>query len=202
MDAISQTTFSSAFSWMKMFEIQIIEISLKFVPKGPINNIPALVQIMAWRRAGDKPLSEPIMVSLTTHICVTRLQWVNDVSMEALRGNVVWHERHVFFRLLTQCGLLTSEGVPKACHHWFSQWHDAFLVPSHCLYQCWLMDIFTHRNMKFESWSIAFHPRKYFWISRLQYVSHFIKASLCWINSDVGAAQKWLVAICRRLIDE
>ena len=35
-----------------------IEFSLKFVPKGPINNIPALVQIMAWRRWGDKPLSE------------------------------------------------------------------------------------------------------------------------------------------------
>ena len=35
-----------------------IKISLKFVPKGPINNIPALVQIMAWRRSGDKPLSE------------------------------------------------------------------------------------------------------------------------------------------------
>ena len=32
-----------------------IKISLKFVPKGPINNIPALVQIMAWRRPGDKP---------------------------------------------------------------------------------------------------------------------------------------------------
>ena len=41
-----------------------IKISLKFVPKGPINNIPALVQIMAWRRPGDKPLSEPILVSL------------------------------------------------------------------------------------------------------------------------------------------
>ena len=51
-----------------------IKISLKFVPKGPINNIPALVQIMAWRRPGDKPLSEPMMVSLLTHICVTRLQ--------------------------------------------------------------------------------------------------------------------------------
>ena len=35
-----------------------IKISLKFVPKGPINNIPALVRIMAWRRPGDKPLSE------------------------------------------------------------------------------------------------------------------------------------------------
>ena len=30
-----------------------IKISMKFVPKGPINNIPALVQIMAWRRPGD-----------------------------------------------------------------------------------------------------------------------------------------------------
>ena len=36
-----------------------INISLKFVPKGLINNIPALVQIMAWRRPVDKPLSEP-----------------------------------------------------------------------------------------------------------------------------------------------
>ena len=52
------------------------KISLKFVPKGPINNIPSLVQIMAWRRSGDKPLSEPMMVSLLTHICVTRPQWV------------------------------------------------------------------------------------------------------------------------------
>ena len=56
-----------------------IKISLKFVPKGPINNIPALVHIMAWRRPGDKPLSEPMMVSLLTHICVTRPQWVNSL---------------------------------------------------------------------------------------------------------------------------
>ena len=39
-----------------------IKIPVKFVPKGPINNIPALVQIMAWRRSGHKPLSEPIIV--------------------------------------------------------------------------------------------------------------------------------------------
>ena len=56
-----------------------IKISLKFVHKGPIINIPALVQIMAWRRSGDKPLSEPMMVSLPTHICVTRPQWVNGL---------------------------------------------------------------------------------------------------------------------------
>ena len=59
----------------------LIKISLKFVPKGPINNIPSLVQILAWRRSGDKPLSEPMMVTLSTHICVTRPQWVNDAVM-------------------------------------------------------------------------------------------------------------------------
>ena len=63
----------------------VIKISLKFVPKDPINNIPALVQIMAWRRAGNKPLSEPIMVSLSTHICVTRPQWVKLLYWDEMR---------------------------------------------------------------------------------------------------------------------
>ena len=53
-----------------------ITISLKFVRKSPINNIPALVQIMAWRWSGHKPLSEPMMVSLQsllTLICALGL---------------------------------------------------------------------------------------------------------------------------------
>ena len=54
-----------------------IQISQKFVPKGLINNIPALVLIMAWSRPGDKPLSESMMVRSLTDICVTRPQWVN-----------------------------------------------------------------------------------------------------------------------------
>ena len=49
-----------------------IAISMMLVLSGPINNIPALVQIMAWRRPGDKPLSEPMLLSVPTHICVTR----------------------------------------------------------------------------------------------------------------------------------
>ena len=51
-----------------------IKFSLQFVPKGPINNIPVLVQIMAWRRPGNKPLSEAVMVSLLTHKCVPQSQ--------------------------------------------------------------------------------------------------------------------------------
>ena len=42
-----------------------IQISLKIVPGSPIDNKPALVQIMAWRRTGDKPLSEPMMTQFT-----------------------------------------------------------------------------------------------------------------------------------------
>ena len=38
-----------------------IEISLRIVPRGPINNILALVPIMAWRHSGDKPLSETMI---------------------------------------------------------------------------------------------------------------------------------------------
>ena len=71
MAAVSQTTLSNVFSGMKMLEFRL-KFSLKFVPKGPIDNISALVQKMAWRRPGDKPLSDPMMASLPTHICVTR----------------------------------------------------------------------------------------------------------------------------------
>ena len=57
-----------------------IEISLKFVPKGPINNVSASVQIMAWHQLSDKPLCEPIMVNLLTHLCITRSQWVKFLN--------------------------------------------------------------------------------------------------------------------------
>ena len=56
-DDIFKGIFSNENVWI------LIKISLKFVPKGPINNIPALVQKMAWRRPGDKPLSEAMMVN-------------------------------------------------------------------------------------------------------------------------------------------
>ena len=64
-----QAMFSNGFSWMKNFNF-LNEISLKL-----IDNMTALVQIMAWRRPGDKPLFEPMLVRLPMHICVIRCQW-------------------------------------------------------------------------------------------------------------------------------
>ena len=75
-DVIFQWIFLNENIWIP------IAISLKFVPKGSINNIPALVQIMAWRRPGNKPLPELMMVNLLTHICVTRPQWVNACPLK------------------------------------------------------------------------------------------------------------------------
>ena len=57
MAAISQTIYSDLFS-IEKFCI-LIEISLKFVPEGPIDNKSASVQVMARRRTGDKPLPKP-----------------------------------------------------------------------------------------------------------------------------------------------
>ena len=110
MAAIFQTTFSNAFSWMKNAWILFTTISLNFVPKGPINNIPALVQIMAWRRPGDKPLSDPRMLRLPTHICVTRPQWVkNGLNL----GNmVVCVSRHGLC-ITTKCGISIGISIKK-----------------------------------------------------------------------------------------
>ena len=71
-DAIFKWIFLNENVWI------LIKISLKFAPKCLINNIPALVQIMAWCRLGNKPLSGPVMVRLLTHICITWFEsiWV------------------------------------------------------------------------------------------------------------------------------
>ena len=83
MDAIFKRIFVNENLWIP------IKISLKFVPKGSINNIPALVRIMAWRRLGDKPLSEPMMVNSSSYICVTRPQWVKIRDRDIMKVNAL-----------------------------------------------------------------------------------------------------------------
>ena len=63
IDNIFKCIFLNENAWI------LLRISLNFVPRVRINNIPSLVQIMAWCRPGDKPLSEPMMVSLLMHMC-------------------------------------------------------------------------------------------------------------------------------------
>ena len=110
-----------------------INISLKFVPGGRINNIPAFVQIMAWRRLGGKPLSEPMMIILLTHICVTRPQWVKIlISWEGF----LW--KKFYLRWLKQL-----------CHFWADSNFlvIASVIESFLFYQT----LFHYINMHFSS---------------------------------------------------
>ena len=70
----------------------LINISLEFIPNGQIKTILALVQIIAWRLPGDKPLSEPMMVivywRIYTSLCPNELMMFCEWNpMEAYR----WH---------------------------------------------------------------------------------------------------------------
>ena len=72
----------------------LIQILLKFVPKGLISNKPAMVLIMAWHWAGDKPLSELM------HICITR-------PPQGLEANRKWPP---FYRQDYKCIFLSGNG--------------------------------------------------------------------------------------------
>ena len=94
-----------------------IKHSLKFTPEGPINNIPALVLIMAWHRPGHKPLSEPMMVRLLRHICITRPQWVkkaNALTFSHVTRSMAWISDKRWRNLCTF--FMTTSG-------WYSRWY-------------------------------------------------------------------------------
>ena len=62
----------------------LIQISLKFVPKGPIDNKSILVQVMAGTEQATSHYLNQCWPYSLTHICVTRPQWVNSIA--ALSG--------------------------------------------------------------------------------------------------------------------
>ena len=122
MDAISQTTFSNAFSWMKMFEFRL-KFHWSLFPWVQLTIFQsAMVQIMAWCRPGDKPLSEPMMVSLLTHICVTRPQWVNHTKPIAVV--FTWSEISLWYRIVNHCPLFS----------YFYETHTMYIVHPRNMY--------------------------------------------------------------------
>ena len=71
-----QKYFRHIFSLLHVWKLSSLnQISLKFVPDGPINNMPVLAQIMHWRPTGDKPFVWTHDGLCQTHICVTRPHW-------------------------------------------------------------------------------------------------------------------------------
>ena len=131
-DDIFESIFVNENVWIS------INISLKFVPKGPIDHIPALDQIMTWRRPSEKPLSEPMMINLPTHICVTRPQWVNEnnsmwrnntflTNLFFIEGRKSWHTYaianyvSIFYKGFRRCSCCAEDSSwPR--NLWITPW--------------------------------------------------------------------------------
>ena len=90
----------------------LIKISLKFVPKSPIYNKPTSLEIMAWRRIGDKPLSEPKLTRFPEHRCGTTGGWAK-VCLEVPGVEVPYQG-------ICRCEFLLNL--------WYNrQWHDLLI---------------------------------------------------------------------------
>ena len=134
----------------------LIKISLKFISNGTITDIQALVQIRAWRRPDDKPLSEPM-----THICVTRPLWTKSISSDIWKYfNLSLHTLYAYaakyadiivYPFIYLCACLCA-GVNIHMHMYF---YDIYyrqhfpgmplsqIAPSFCVSGC---DIFKDMN--------------------------------------------------------
>ena len=71
----------------------LIKISVKCVHKGPIDNNPAFVQIMAWRRKATSHYLNQSWPRLLTHICVSRPQWVKCARHVEQLNVCCWEKR-------------------------------------------------------------------------------------------------------------
>ena len=146
-----------------------IQTSLKFVPKGSINNIPSLVQKLAWCWPGDKPLFEPMMVRLPTHICVTRPQRVNYHWASSLTSPVwswfipgcnITMETRIIWRIRSSWVVVTA---------WWINY--LWLVAQMQLWLTRPWTVFGHLNT--HTWRI--------WLSnsRLHFHKHFLERKYC-----------------------
>ena len=95
---------------------------------------------MAWRQPGDEPLSESMMVSLLTHICITQPQWVNNTLRP--RQNKC-HFETAFSELISSMKNVIhviefKERVQLTMsQHWFRWWLGAEQATSYDLNQLW-----------------------------------------------------------------
>ena len=90
-----------------------IQISLKIVCEGPINNNPAWVQIIAWCQLRYRPISESMMI---LHLCVTQPQWI-AVTLQIL---TIYAKRNLI--------ITVSAKTKKWCHLFLVIWslHSIF----------------------------------------------------------------------------
>ena len=169
-------------------------ISVKFVPKGTIDYISALVQTVAWRRPGDTPLSEPMMVILLTHIWVFRPQWVKALwcflsggccTLLPCGSHCVW--LGILCTWFHALSIFTFPGYARKFNHWvikpglyISRWKPltvARLGDSRrqlrvCLYFSWRLSLAQVGDCRQQSPTVVFKVQQCWTFNAV--------ASCCW----------------------
>ena len=122
MVAILPTTFSNALYWMKMNEFRL-RFHWSLFPRIQLTIFQNCFHIMSLRRLGDKPLSEPMVVRLPTHICVIRLPW-------DLKNGFCYTQStpHNNYGVLTQFNLLRCFIELSTCMKWISLTYVCFML--------------------------------------------------------------------------
>ena len=88
----------------------LLKISLKFVPKVLISNIPALAQIMVLCQQGNKPLSETIVVTYWCIFVSLSLKELTPIKSNGDRcQNLTSH---------AICSLVSHIKIPMIHHEW------------------------------------------------------------------------------------
>ena len=143
---------------------------------------------MAWRRPGDKPLSEPMMVNLLTHVCVTRPQCVKTWSFSpSILTKYRWYTaregRRTDFYLTpeifsySKCGIWLSTQkcliLNVSSHKWFS--HFWIVLPSSLLLKLIIpsvLPIWLWSFLSFLTYS-SLHFQYYHLYNCLTYYHHY-----------------------------
>ena len=121
---------------------------------------------MAWRRPGDKPLSEPMLVSLLTHICFTRPQWVNEAS------HCIFHaSQNSFYSKMMATVQHEWDWYCIAKQHILSH-HGSMCTLEHTMSQLWAwIKLYTQKNTRCLYCILVFKKKK---TDKITTAPHFI----------------------------
>ena len=109
------------------FQIHFLEWKCRDFAQDFREVIAVLVQIMAWRRPSDTPLSEPVMVNLLTHIWVTRSQWVKNTGvtgpyrwgiLSSCTISTMTNDRQCYILMVHEIFSAIYLSTFKHCHYW------------------------------------------------------------------------------------
>ena len=162
-----------------------------------------MVQIIAGRRPGAKPLSEPIMFSLQIHICIAHSQWVKisyDKILQSLKA------KRFIFKIIWSLWILTGVLAAVMPRHlsnfkaicWFnllmSQLRD--LTRSLDKTHCWILQLlyvfpneamdmiwFSYKN----SWSCNFD------VCWVRFPNFLFCALSAVFSATLFSCRKWLI---------